>query len=457
MINSSLSRRSLLGGLAVAGAVGLGLTGCGAPGGNAGGSDRTSAYKQADVDVPQQYQGRTVVLFWSPWTGDPFAAIGEMCRRFNESQSDIVVVTESMAGYEQLNQKLTAGLQARAVPDIVAFPELQWLQFHFNGVFAELDPYFTDTWNLSVYMDEYVKEGMAGGKTYLVPFARSTPLFYFNKNAYAKAGLPETGPRTWNQLAEFAPELAKVQVSGKPLKAMAFSAKDSWPGQAGIWAFGGNYSRDWTITIGDEPGISWLEWQRAFIHQSGFGYLAKDAPVDFSTGLAAGCHQSTAALADITKQSKFDVGAAFMLGQQTEQTNCPTGGSGLSVVKSDSEERQAAAVEFLKFCADPEIAAFWHKATGYVPIVKASHDTATVKNLVKQNPNYQVALQQLKNARTADQIGWFQSGALDISAAMARVYGDNVPAATAIGEVAPKLQKVFDDNRSRVEKAGVSV
>jgi len=30
-----------------------------------------------------------------------------------------------------------------------------------------------------------------------VPYARSTPLFYYNKDHYAAAGLPDRAPETW--------------------------------------------------------------------------------------------------------------------------------------------------------------------------------------------------------------------------------------------------------------------
>jgi sn-glycerol 3-phosphate transport system substrate-binding protein len=438
-----LSRRSLL---AAMGAVGAGaaLSSCGAPGG--------SGMEQADMNIPDEFSDRTPVLFWSPWTGDPHAAIQQMCSDFNKSQSDIYVGTESQSDYATLNQKLTASLQARAVPDIVCFPELQWLQFYFNDVFVPLDDYFTDDWNLDIFIPAYVDEGKAAGKAYVVPFARSNPLFYFNRDVYRQAGLPEEGPNTWDDLADYAPEIAKIKATGKPMRAFAFGPEDAWFGQAHIWAWGGNNSVDYDITIDQEPGIDWLEWKRNFIHNDKFGYMAKAAMTDFTTGLSAGCHGSTASLTEATKTSKFDVGVAFMLGKQSDETKVPTGGSGLSVVKSGSTERQDAAVEFCKYLAKPEVSAFWHKATGYVPIVTAAQETATVKDLVAQDPNYGVALDQLANAQTADRINWFQAAVTDIGAAMAQVYGDNTPAKDALASIKPNLEQVMADNKADLEK-----
>ncbi|MCW1805477.1 extracellular solute-binding protein [Brachybacterium squillarum] len=451
-----LSRRSMLTALGL-GAGAAGLAACGAP----GGSDAADAsnpvrdgYAQADLKVPAEYDGRTAVLFWAPWTGGPFDALGKLIKEFNDSQEDVVVVAESVGGYAELNQKFTAALQARAVPDIVCFPEMQWLQFHSSGALAPLDGYFDDEWNLDVYLQNYVVEGKAAGQTFVVPFARSTPLFYFNKTRYIEAGLPEEGPSTWQDLAEFAPELAKIKVDGRPLAALAFTADDAWHGQADIWGFGGaNSDKDFQVTIDQDPGLEWLEWQRKFIHEDKFGYLAQAAGTDFTSGISAGMRGSTASLTGTTAATEgvFEVGTAFMLSSEGQEKAVPTGGSGLSVVRADSQDRQDAAAAFFRFLAGPEQSAAWHAATGYVPIVQAAAETSTVKDLVKENPNYGVALAQLENARTADYTNWNQGAVTQISAAQAKVYGDNTPAKDALGAVAPKLQEILDDNREDYE------
>src|SRR5699024_278404 len=113
------SRRSLLTGLG-AGAAGLGLAACGAPGGGDDAADEPP-YNETNLD-----------------------AVQHQFKRVNESQHEIVAIAESQGSYEDLHQKLTAALQSQAVPDIVSFPEMQWLQYYFSGAFASLDDYFDD-------------------------------------------------------------------------------------------------------------------------------------------------------------------------------------------------------------------------------------------------------------------------------------------------------------------------
>src|SRR5699024_93877 len=441
------SRRSLLAALGV-GAGAAGLAACGAPG---GGGDPESpvreGFSQADLTVPSEYQGRTPILFWAPFTGENYEVLSTLFAEFNEAQDEIVAIAESVGSYEDLNQKFTASLQARTVPDIVCFPEMQWLQFHQAGALAPLDGYFDDDWNLDIFIESYVAEGRAAGETYLVPFARSTPLFYYNKTRYIEAGLPEEGPETWEDLAEFAPELAAIQVEGRPLSAMAFSG-DAWHGQADLWGFGGaNSTEDFQVTIQDERGVEWLEWMRSFIHDDGYGYLAQASAT--APGLAAGWRGSTASLTGQTDAAEgvFEIGTAYMLAREGEEKQVPTGGSGLSLVRSDSQDRQDACVELFRFLAQPEQSATWHLGTGYVPVVQAAQEVQAVKDQVAADPNYGVALSQLENARTADYTNWDQGSITGIGAAMGQVFGDAADPQEVLDTLAATLQETLDDNR----------
>ncbi|MDN6646001.1 ABC transporter substrate-binding protein [Corynebacterium flavescens] len=446
-----LSRRSILAAMGL-GAAGLGLSACvgvsseGSKGADAAeGSSLRADFQQAPVEIPAEYKDRTPIVFWAPFTGVNFDAVTKLFDEFNKSQSDIYAAAQSQGSYNDLYQKFTAALRARKVPDIVCFPEHRWLQYWEADALAPLDGYFDDSWSLDVYMENYVGEGQVGDQTYVVPFARSTPLFYYNKDRFREAGLPEEGPKTWYEYAEMAPDLLRLDAGGNPLSAFAFSNGDQWYGQSHIWAWGGNFSRDTTITVDEGPMTEWLDWKRKFIHTDHFGYMAKSGFTDFTTGIAAACHGSTASLAGAKKTAEFEIGTAFMLGKDTAGPKVPTGGSGLSIVKSESQERQDACAELFRFLAQPEKSAQWHQETGYLPIVNAARDTDIVKKLVAEDPNYKTALDQVPNAQTADTITWWEAPVEKIDEAMAAVYGDNADPA---GEV-KKLQAALEDNMKK--------
>src|SRR5690606_36356308 len=195
--------------------------------------------------------------------------------------------------------------------------------------------------------------------------------------------------------------------------------------------FGGaNANEDFAVTINEDAGVEWLEWQRKFIHEDGFGYMAQAAGTDFASGITAGMRGSTASLTGQTAATEgvFEIGTAFMLSKEGEEKQVPTGGSGLSIVRSDSKDRQDACAELFRFLAQPEKSADWHAGTGYAPIVQAAAETPTVKDLVAENPNDAVALAQLDTARTADYTNWDQGSVTEIGSAMGQVYGDGAEA-----------------------------
>lgn len=448
-----LPRRTLLG-LLAGGAGAAGLAACGSPvsGGAGGAANLRQGFSQAPTTIPSQYEGRTPVLFWAPFTGVNFEALQALFTKFNDSQSDIVAIAESQGSYTDLNKKFTAALQARQVPDIVCFPERQWLQFWQADALAPLDGYFDDQWSLDVYMQNYVQEGTAAGQTFVVPFARSTPLFYFNKTRFVEAGLPEEGPTTWTELAEMAPELLKLDAGGQPLKPMAFGADDTWFGQSHLWAWGGQWSDATQATADTGPAREWLSWKKDFIHTDGFGYMAQSSMTDFQTGVAAASQGSTASLRGATEAAQFDIGTAFMLGHDEAAPPVPTGGSGLSVVKAESQERQDACAQLFRFLAEPENSAQWHLGTGYLPIVTAAQESQEVKDQVASNPNFGTALKQVPNARTADPVGWYQAATVEISAAMAQVYGDAADVDGVVSQLQSKLEQVMSQNQASIEK-----
>lgn len=448
-----LDRRTMLA-LLGAGAGAAGLAACGSPvsSGSGAASNLRSGFSQASTTVPSQYEGRTAVLFWAPFTGVNFEALQAQFTKFNDSQSDIVAIAESQGSYADLNKKFTAALQARQVPDIVCFPERQWLQFWQADALAPLDGYFDDQWALDVYMKNYVQEGTAGGQTYVVPFARSTPLFYFNRTRFVEAGLPEEGPTTWTELAEMAPELLRLDAGGQPLKPMAFGPDDSWYAQSHIRAWGGQWSTADKATADAGPAREWLSWKKNFIHTDGYGYMAQSSMTDFQTGVAAASHGSTASLRGAVQAAQFDIGTAFMLGKDEAAPSVPTGGSGLSVVKAESQERQDACAALFKFLALPENSAQWHLGTGYLPIVTAAQDTKEVKDQVAADPNFGTALAQVANAETADPVAWYQAATVEISAAMAQVYGDAADVDGVVSQLQGKLEQVMSQNQASIEK-----
>lgn len=462
MSDLTLSRRRLLTLLGM-GAGATALAACTVPtsgadggGGDAGGNIRADMKQAALGEIPSQYAHRTNILFWAPWTGDLYDVLAEAFTMFNDSQSDIYAAIESVGGYADLNTQFTAALQAKAVPDMVCFPELQWLQFYFAGALTPLDPHFTDEWNLDIYLQNYVGEGKAGDETYVVPFARSTPLFYYNKTAFSELGLPIDTQYTWSQLREFGPEIASLSASGQSVKTFAYSAGDGWYASSWLWAFGGEWTDGFDVMPDEAPVTELLNFAKEWVHVDGHAYQAQAAHTDFQTGLVTAVHGSTASMRGLTNAVDFELGAAFMPGEVNQPPKVPTGGSGFSLVKTDSQERQDATAELLKFLGTPEMSGWYHMNSGYVPIVTAARDEPEVQELHASNPNFTVAIEQLENAQTVAPALWFQAGVNALQDNLATLTGDDADVPATIEQIRTGLEDVLEDNREDLEALGIS-
>lgn len=463
MSGITLSRRRLLTLLGM-GAGAAALSACTMPTSGDGGGDGAAAssnlradMKQAALgEIPSQYQGRTNILFWAPWTGGLFDVIAEAFTMFNDSQSDIYAAIESVGGYADLNTQFTAALQAKAVPDMVCFPELQWLQFYFAGALTPLDPHFTDDWNLDIYLQNYIGEGKAGDETYVVPFARSTPLFYYNKTAFSDLGLPVDTEYTWSQLREFGPEIASLTSSGQAVKTFAYGTDDAWFASSWLWAFDGEWADGLDVMPDEQPVSDLMTFVKDWVHVDGHAYQAQAGHTDFQTGLVTAVHGSTASMRGLTDAVDFELGAAFMPGEVNQPPRVPTGGSGFSLVKTDSQERQDATAELLKFLGTPEMSGWYHINSGYVPIVTTARDEPEVKELHASDPNFTVAISQLENAQTVAPVNWFQSGVSALAQAFATLSGDNADVQSTIDTLRRDYESVVESNRDDLEALGIS-
>src|SRR5690606_38228373 len=102
----------------------------------------------------------------------------------------------------------------------------------------------------------------------------------------------------------------------------------------------------------------------------------------------------------LTEAVDFELGAAFMPGEVDQPPLVPTGGSGFSLVRTDSKERQDATAELMKFLGTPRMSGWYHVRSGYVPVVEAARDEPEVRELHATDPNFTVAIEQLANAQT---------------------------------------------------------
>lgn len=416
--------------------------------GAAAGAAAVALGKRSDVFAAPailRQSGPVEITYWGSWSGDLGKAEAEVVKRFNESQQDVKVNYQFQGNYEETAQKLTAALAAKQAPDVSALSDVWWFKFYLNNVLAPLNDFIAaEKVDTTDYVDSLFNEGVRDGVSYWMPFARSTPLFYYNRDAFREIGL-EAPPKTWSEFAEIAPQL--VTKEGDTITRSAFAHANggsyiAWLFQGIDWAFGGAYSDpDFNILINQPKSVAAGEFVRKGV-QDGWATITSDSEngpdSDFYNGLAAATMGSTGGLVTIENSAKFEVGAAFL--PEEETFGCCTGGAGLAVMAGSAPEKQEAAFRYIAFATSPEITTYWSQNTGYMPVRKSAIESQAMQDFFAARPNYKVAVEQLARTRPQDSARvWIPGGDQIIGKGLEQIIINNQPAQESFDAVAATL------------------
>jgi len=248
-------------------------------------------------------------------------------------------------------------------------------------------------WMNSFY-PAFMENSMTGGKTYGIPFQRSTPVLYWNKEAFAEAGLdPETPPVNWEETIEMGKKLVKKDDGGNVTRWGVRIPSSGFP----YWLFQGLTTQNDVIlansdgnqTNFDDPKV--VEALQYLVDLStkhevmAPGIIEWGAtPKAFFEGQTAMMWTSTGNLTNVRKNAPFDFGVAML--PANKRWGAPTGGGNFYIFQESSDEQKKAAFEFVKWITAPEQAAKWTIATGYVAPGPATWETETMKAYVADFP-----------------------------------------------------------------------
>jgi len=410
LAQAALDRRRFLG-LAGIGLSAAALAACGGGPSTAPGARQSAAAEGID------YSGVTPapeITWWSSNPGSSQAVSQQIVDAFHASQPDIkVTLVTAGANYEEIAQKFQAAQSGGQLPDLMVFSDVWWFRYFMQDSIVPWDSLIDAVGiELDDYRDSLVADYQYEDAQWALPWARSTPLFYYNKAHWAAAGLPDRSPETWDEFSEWAPKLQSAGTGvQKAFQHPALAGYAGWSFQNNLWGWGGGWSAQdsFDITCDSKESVEAIQWLQDSVYANGWaGVASNDSVNDLTAGAASATIASTGSLVGILKAATFEVGAGFLPGGPVETSPvCPTGGAGLGIPKDVPAENQLAAATFAKFLTSPENAITFSSATGYLPIRKS----ADIAPLVSAAPQAQVAIDQLDVTRGQDYARVFLPGA----------------------------------------------
>lgn len=473
--------------------VGLLVAACGSPPSSGDGGGREASGEKAPIadcplDALDEASGTVNVDLWyGGLGGSPDAVLQDMAKRFNASQDKVVVKANSQgASYEEMLRKYEG---ASATP--AQLPQIAYVEDTALGEMVDKGQVLPA--QACMEADGYdAKQIEAVARTsfsvdgVLQPgyMNVSTPVLYYNKVHFKKAGLdPEKPPTTFAELREVSEALKKAGVSKQPLAFKAdawfFSTWLSGLGQEVVNNDNGRSAPPTEATFNTPEAVAMLEDLQS-MHEDGListfpvtegsinHYLAllqEDSSMLIETSTAtstirdflggeldaeaAGVGFDTSDLdLDITKL----VPAAGPLPGPEAGGKVYASGGAFFMLNTSSPAQQAASWEFMKFMLQADNALAWHTEAGYLPVVKEVLDDPAVETFWETD----VAGVMLKNAvdqlndadpdQAGPLMGPFAQYKDAINAMLFEVVGDgNADPAGALAAAETKVNGILTD------------
>jgi sn-glycerol 3-phosphate transport system substrate-binding protein len=255
------------------------------------------------------------------------------------------------------------------------------------------------------FFPAFMKNSQTGGKTWGIPFQRSTIVLYWNKEAFKEAGLdPNKPPTTWAEQVETAKKLTKRE-GGNVTQWGLEVPSSGFP----YWLFQGFTTQNDVLlmneagnqTYYDKPAVVealqyWVDLSQKHKVMAPGVIEWGTTPKDFFEKKTAMMWTTTGNLTNVRNNAKFEFGVAML--PAGKHRGSPTGGGNFYVFKKATPAQQQAAAKFAKWMTSPERAAQWGIDTGYVAVRADAWQTPAMKKYVADFPVAAVARDQLQYA-----------------------------------------------------------
>ena len=256
------------------------------------------------------------------------------------------------------------------------------------------------------FFPAFMENSQTGGKTWGIPFQRSTVVMFWNKDAFKAAGLdPDTAPATWDDLVAEGAKLTKRDAAGAVTQWAIEIPSSGFP----YWLFQGLTTANkvrlmnaaGTETYYDKPAVVealqfWVDLGRKYKIEPEGVIEWGTTPKDFFERRTAIMWTTTGNLTNVRNNAGFPFGVAMLPAHAGRGS--ATGGGNFYLFKKMTAEKREAALKFVKWMTTPERAADFGIATGYVATRPDAWETPTMKKYVADFPAAAVARDQLAYA-----------------------------------------------------------
>jgi sn-glycerol 3-phosphate transport system substrate-binding protein len=355
----------------------------------------------------------TEIQFWHAMEAALGERVNDIAAQFNASQSDYKIVPVFKGSYDQTLAAGIAAYRSGNAPAILQVYEVGTAtMMQATKAIVPVSEVFKQA---GVPLDEkafvptiasYYSDAKTGHLVSM-PFNSSTPVLYYNKDAFKKAGLdPNTPPKTWDEVAA---DAAKLKAAG-----LSCGYSTSWQG----WIQLENYSAwhgapfasrnngfdgsDAVLEFNKQVQVAHIQFLQNMAKAGTFTYAGRkdEAVSKFYSGDCGIETNSSGSLATIRKFAKFDFGTGMMpydASVKGAPQNAIIGGASLWVLAGKDPNVYKGVAKFLAYLSSAPVAAKWHQDTGYLPVTTAAYELTRQQGFYDKNPGSDTAIRQMLN------------------------------------------------------------
>jgi sn-glycerol 3-phosphate transport system substrate-binding protein len=358
-------------------------------------------------------QQRITLEFWYGLTRPLADVLVSIVNGFNDSQTRYRINATFKGSYPETMVAAIAAFRAGNAPHIVQMFEVGTATMMAAGaaiksvhqLFKEAGIPFDPSIYLPAVRGYY---STPDGKLAAMPFNSSTPVLWYNKDAFKKAGLnPDAPPKTWAQLRDAARKIRAANAAPcgyttawptwiqfenfAALHDVPFATKEN--GFAGF---------DTELVLNAPLFVRHLQLHMDMQKEGTFKYPGRDTAGDgvFTSGECALATASSALFARVLREAKFDWGLTFLPYYDDVKgapKNSIIGGAAFWVMTAPrrTADEYRGAAEFFRYISGAEAAAKWHMDTGYVPITFTGMQLANASGFYQRSPWAELPIKQL--------------------------------------------------------------
>jgi sn-glycerol 3-phosphate transport system substrate-binding protein len=362
--------------------------------------------------APGAAMAKTEIYWWHALQATLGERVNEIATKFNASQNEYEVKAIFKGSYPETLNAAIAAYRAKQAPHIVQVYEVGTQTMLSSGAVYPVFQLMKDN-NVAIDWNDIVAPVKtyysSGGNLYSMAFNSSTPILYYNKDLFKKAGLADKAPATWDEIEAMA---KKLVASGA--KCGYSTAWPSWVVMENMHAYHDQPFADHangfdglatSLKINGAFGVKMLELLQRGAKEGWFTYNGRlnKAEANMGGGECGIFTTSSAYIGNLTKtaEGKFAWGTGSlprMAGYP--QGNSIIGGATLWVMKGAKPEEYKGVAQFFKYLASTENQAWWAEVTGYIPLTQAAVKAMEKSGVYTKSPALKTAVNQMNAGKT---------------------------------------------------------